>query len=432
VINQSTFCVFFTSLTLQLSVHVNAFAHAPDCGAEVSLRGNVLLVEPTGSDDTENIRCALEQSKALGVTKVRLGRGDFHLTTIMIEDFGGILQGTGINATNLEIPEDSIDCASYLAAGRAPAVMKFINGDVKIAKMTLSSHAQCTSTHSDYALIHFTGRGAEETCGSDTGFGSIDRMKIISRAITPRGIAVVAGAEGAEEGVGLDTCNNTQLGSLKVNRSHIEGYSTGVWTDLGGQAQVEINFNTLRNNDLHIFGGGNQLLSVQSNHIESSQNDATDSTALYISSDGCFQRSNQSTAPKRNRVVFYNNRVNNAEIFAWGGAPECHLSLDITDNRFHSTNSDFIVMLYEGVTGASITRNSFSGSGIEFQPSFKPAAIFVGGYGLPSFENTIVGNDFSKYSSEFDINFEWAFDNIVGPGQTDKVLDLGGRNIIIP
>ena len=211
MINQSAFCVIFTSLTLQLSVHVNAFAHAPDCGAEVSLLGNVLHVEPTNRDDTENIRCALEQSKALGVTTVRLGHGDFHLTTIMIEDFEGILQGTGIKATNLEIPRNSIDCANYLTAGRMPAVMKFINGDVKIAKMTLISHAQCISEKSDFALIHFTGRGAEETCESDRGFGSINRMKIISRANPPRGMAVVAGAE---EGVGLDTCNNIHGGAL--------------------------------------------------------------------------------------------------------------------------------------------------------------------------------------------------------------------------
>jgi len=428
VINPSRFCVLFTVPILQLSVHMTAFAHAPDCGTEVSLRGDALLVVPTGSDDTENIQCALEQSKALGITTVRLGRGDFHLTSIEIEDFKGILQGTGIKATNLEIPEDSIDCANYLTAGRTPAVMKFINGDVKIAKMTLTSHAQCISKNSDFALIHFTGRGAEETCGRDRGFGSIDRMKIISRAETPRGIAVFAGAEGVE----LDTCNNTQLGSLEVNRSHIEGFAVGVWTELRGQAQVEINFNTLRNNDTHIVGGGNQLLSVQSNRIKSSQNDEIDSTALFIDFWACSPSSIQSRASKRNRVVFYNNRVINAGIMALGGAPECHLSLDITDNRFQRTNSDFIIVLYQGVAGASITRNSFSGSGIELYPYFKPAAIFVGGYSLPSFENTIVGNDFSNYSSEFDIHFEWAFDNIVGPGQTDKILDTSGRNIIIP
>lgn len=65
-----------------------------------------------------------------------------------------------------------------------------------------------------------------------------------------------------------NACDDIVLGTLKVNRSEISGLSHGVLTSIGGEGQVDINFNTFTNMGTSIaIANANQGSSIASNTI---------------------------------------------------------------------------------------------------------------------------------------------------------------------
>jgi hypothetical protein len=410
----------FALLLLTLTLSLNSYAQALDCGPSVSLANGIITIAPEGGSDTPKIQCALDAAGALGVTTVRLAAGSFGISQIIVEGFEGTFQGQSIASTLLFIFSDSIDCDAELDAGRTPAGIKFINGNVKVARMTIETDAPCiesTSRATRFALIHFTGSDALSGCESETGFGQVDRVEMRTyRAQTelPATTAVAAFAEGKF----LGTCRDTQLGTFKLNRSELINFVRGVDVSLRGAGQVDINFSRFQNiRQAVVAENANQLMTVQSNefNVNTFPDDSLFLGVVVANESG----------PVQNRVVVYNNE------FSWSGinvtgtgvllesTAEINLSAAITGNTFRAIGDGAMTWVeLSNINGGSISGNTFEGS------SF--SGIDVGGS-----TNVISGNDFSALmptvGDSIFLNGS-SSNNIVGPLQSALILDIGVGN----
>ena len=124
-----------------LLLPITSFAHiAVDCNSSfVKPHPTQLIIDvlPTGTDDTENIQCALNAAVQKGVPVVRLAKGDFAISNILVKNFKGSLQGTTRADTHLTILDNSIDCATMLSQGLISAALKFSGGEPKLIRRAI-------------------------------------------------------------------------------------------------------------------------------------------------------------------------------------------------------------------------------------------------------------------------------------------------------
>jgi len=394
------------------------------CGSHVSLAEGEIHVSATGADDTENIRCALEEATRLRVPVVSLDRDDYFISHIQIERFEGTLEGGGMEDTLIAVLNDSVDCDGLEDQGQAPAALKFINGNVKIARLSIGADDPCMGvSQRAFNLIHFTGSDAFSGCSSETGFGFVDRSGLISIG----DIDEIAGVSAIAEGAFFGTCRDTQLGTFKLNRSLLGGFLSAVNLGLRGSAQVDINFNDFIDSQGHVLTvDASQLLTVQTNTMVMTGDLATDHIAITI---GTFNPA----GPNQNRAVIFRNifDLDNDNVFGvalgvlhLGNIP--NLSLAVTENDFF-LNADEISgpILISDISGANVANNKFKGTGLA-------AVSLVTDRSAPT-DTTITGNSFGVFSSSgADVFLDVSTTrNIVGTGQNATVFDLGIANFVL-
>ena len=400
----------------------NSSAQTLDCGPLVSLNNGVITVEPAPDDDTEEIQCALDSAVDLGVTTVKLTAGVFAISQVRAERFVGSLQGQSKATTALFVFDNSIDCDAERAAGRTPAAIKFVNGNARLATMTLDIGEPCISTAGQqFAFIHFTGSDALSGCESETGFGVVDRVDIFNfnRAEVN---SFKAAAAAYAEGLTVGGCRETQLGTFKLNRSTVFGFQKGVDVRLRGAGQVDINFSQFLDNAIGVFSDdANQLLTIQSNEFVASSDFEYEGASHILVSNSDF-------GPSQNRVVVYNNDFGFLDIGQGHGvwldaAPGVAMSAAITNNFFVGGGDTGVVMnLLVNIDGAAITGNIYAGA------SFSGVEIANGN------SSVITGNNFSPLSPSAGDNVYLDQDsqnNIVGPLQGAIVFDLGMNNTVL-
>lgn len=403
----------------------NSHAQTLDCGPLVSLQNGIIIVEPAPDDDTEEIQCALDSAGDLGVSTVKLTSGIYAISDmIMVEDFEGTFEGQSKSATDLLVFSGTLDCDAIFDSGRLPAAFKFINGNAKVAKMTLSLNTPCDTNmqFSPFYLLHFTGSSANSGCDSETGFSQVDRVDIFNNApanAARPNIAVGVFAEGAF----FDTCRDTQLGTHKTNRSLIADFPTAIELSLRGGAQVDQNFNVFLDNGTGINAvNANQLLTVQSNDFISSP------INQFSVFDGII--GTNTFGPNQNRIVVYNNDflIENENTSGQGiflvANPNFNVSVAASDNllRIDGSGSDMTFSSFAGINNASISGNRLVGSGFSGIDILDGEGNVISGNNLFNYVPSIGDNVFFGTAAE---------SSIVGPGQGAVVLDEGSNNTVI-
>jgi len=395
----------------------------------------IINVSPTGTDDTENIQCALDEAKLKGVPIVRLAKGDFAISYIFIENFKGSFQGTTRADTRLEIMDNSVFCSMIESESRISAAIKFDGGEPKLKFMTISSGEPCSDTQTMRTIVHFTGADrSDASCSNDVIFALVDRVDMIGpgdhRESTQA--AILASPEGL---FNSSNCKRTLLGSFKVNQSNVTGYGTGVNTSMRASAQVDINFNSFTNNRMGVnVIDANQSTTITGNSFTSENNDEslTGMGAIRV------QRRN-SSAPDKNRMVIHNNRFmyTDLEVVAGntlrgsvfainfiGGVQD--LSLSVTDNHFQVTGAHTWILNISEIDDWVVSGNLFTG---------RPATGIVAvNYIVPSISGgVIVANSFKNLNSNF--NDIYLGPNttkcIVGSGQDAAINDNGTNNTVL-
>ncbi len=396
-----------------------------------------LLIDvlPNGMDDTDNIQCALDEAAQKGVPVVRLAKGNFSISNIMVENFKGSFQGTTRADTQLAIRNNSIDCSGPDFSNRMDAAIKFTNGEPTLRFMTISSDLPCSGGATIRAIVHFTGdQMFAPDCKNDVIFGLVDRVDMVGpgRRVDLKQAAIQSSPEGIHH---FGNCKQTLLGSFKVNQSTVTGYETGVFTSMKAGAQVDINFNTFTNNRVGVWvQDSNQSTTITGNTF-ASQN--TDENISGLNAISIIKRS--STAPVKTRVVIHNNQFMFTDLE--GVASNLHrgsifrthfsdgvqdVSLSITDNHFQVTGDNFFILEIRDIENWVISGNIFTGhvntgiTTINFNKSSVSGAV-------------IVANSFKNLNSDFaDIYLDDKTTKcIVGARQHATVTNDGTANNIL-
>lgn len=98
--------------------------------------GEVIVVNPSGGDDTQALKDAFEEAKQSGPgATVQLLKGTYTIGMIEVHDFNGCFMGAGKGKTiitnKMELP-----CEEVWEQNALPALLKFIGGDINILNMT--------------------------------------------------------------------------------------------------------------------------------------------------------------------------------------------------------------------------------------------------------------------------------------------------------
>jgi hypothetical protein len=261
----------WATLPMVLFFHASpSFAQSPCDTPEVKLGNNYFQVAPTGVDDTANIQCALDLAVERRIPEIRLTRGDFYIGALLARGFSGTLQGSGQDHTRISLLEQAIEC------GYAPSAITFEGGEPRIRWLHLvwEPGVQPCIGGSGWlgSLLNFTGgTGDESSCVTDVIYATVDRVTLDGPA---RGSAdapdFTSGVKAwARDGASPD-CRNLLLGTLRVNRSRISQFGTGIGLSMEGGAQAGIFRNILDGNHSGLFvSNSNATVIVAGNHFSS-------------------------------------------------------------------------------------------------------------------------------------------------------------------
>ena len=117
----------------------------PVCDPDyVTQSGNMIFVEPTGTDDTANLQCAFDTAVAYGVgAQVKLGEGVIHTGQIVANDFQGSFSGGGMGKTiiqnlpNLYVTLENFYFNPPSAENPWPMLFTFVGGDFNISDIAI-------------------------------------------------------------------------------------------------------------------------------------------------------------------------------------------------------------------------------------------------------------------------------------------------------
>jgi len=113
----------------------------------------VVLVEPSGVDDTQALKDAFDNAIAAGHgSVVQLCEGEYHLGFIEIRDFYGRLKGKGKDKTII-IANSGLDAQLLMDQRQYPDLIKFVGGDVELDHFTIQT-PEGGLTISGFPFIH--------------------------------------------------------------------------------------------------------------------------------------------------------------------------------------------------------------------------------------------------------------------------------------
>ncbi len=101
--------------------------------------------------------------------------------------------------------------------------------------MTIGVGSPCQEVNTDaFIVVHFTGDPLLIPVPNETGFGVIDRVELVGADML---VEQIIGVASVAEGALFGDCNETLLGTSKVNRSSLSNFYFAVLTSLRGAGQ---------------------------------------------------------------------------------------------------------------------------------------------------------------------------------------------------
>ena len=422
-----------------LLLPITSFAHITvDCNDSfVTPHPTQLIIDvlPTGTDDTENIQCALNAAAQKGVPVVRLAKGDFAISNILVKNFKGSFQGTSRADTHLTILDNSINCATMHSQGLMSAAVKFSGGEPKLKFMSIHSDQPCMLATTMRAIVHFTGENSRDaSCKNDVIFASVDRVDMLGpgRRIDLSQAAIQASPEGLFM---FDSCKTTLLGTLKLNQSTITGYEIGLLSSMKSSAQVDINFNSFTDNRLAVsLLDTYQSTTITGNTFTSENDDENISQLSAIK-----LHTQRDSAPDKTRLLVHNNNFIFSDVeepatnyhrgnvfdIKFGDKVQ-NVSLALTDNQFQINAAHFFVIDIREIDNWVVSGNIFRGTvgtGIVAEAFIEPSMSGC----------VIVANQFTNLTPNISDVYlgESTTKCIVGPDQNATVRDFGVANTIL-
>lgn len=400
---------------------LGSVAHAQTgCGSAVSVDGGTLKVASVSGDDSGNIQCALDAAADEGYGTVLLTSSTYEIADhIYVDAFTGELKGVSKANTLLQVQNGYLACDSGESG-----VLEFSNGfGVVVKNMTIEVDSPCVSS-STTAVISFITDPAN--CAQTTTFGNVDRVTIRGQGTNASDFMYGVSAFRAQN------CSSAMLGTLKVNRSDFESLDLGVYSQIHGSGQVDINFNSFTGVGISIYitsaAQSTTILrnTINYNDVDGYGGDFFGRYGIYIISEGSTPTSN-STTIKGNT---FNNLLANS--FGLGIAEEqldvpVNHELVITGNRFNGAtggqgNDNGSGIALAGTSNAIISRNIFTGGTREWiYVKSSSGRAQVSGI-------SILSNSFGQSTADIEMQLLDTSNSIVGPGQGNPGYFTTGSN----
>ena len=299
-----------------------------DCGAAVEIGPSSITVTPESGADTENLQCALGHAADNGIPTVSLDEGAFDIASVSVTGFDGTLTGKSQSKTVVNIIADGVDCDAP-----DPSALRFYAGAPSVEKMTLVIGEMCGASGARASVVGFYS-DIEDCTKGKTMFGNVDRVAMTG-----------PGAEASDLLMGVSMsrssqCSDIVLGTLKVNRSEIDGLAYGVVSSLGGAGQVDVNFNTFSNMGTSIaVVNANQGSSIAGNTI--GYNDAENfagiagfgSVGILVGGDAGSPSENL-TSIKRNTLINGNAGASGYGVLVGQEDKKIKHTVWVSSNRF--------------------------------------------------------------------------------------------------
>jgi hypothetical protein len=242
-------CCFALALT-------NTTQAQTECGDAVTVGGSTISVASEAGNDTANLQCALDVAIENSISSIQLSGSAYSIDSVSAVGFRGSI--SGVSKANTVV---TLNAAGVACAENDPSALRFYVGAPTIERMTINAEELCGSTGGQASAIGFYSNA--NSCSDDrTVFGNVDRVVINGPGASATDLVSAVSMTKA------NACDDIVLGTLKVNRSEISGLSHGVLTSIGGEGQVDINFNTFTNMGTSIaIANANQGSSIASNTI---------------------------------------------------------------------------------------------------------------------------------------------------------------------
>lgn len=242
-------CCFALALT-------NTAQAQTECGGAVTVGGSTISVASEAGNDTANLQCALDVAIENSISSIQLSGSAYSIDSVSAVGFRGSI--SGVSKANTVV---TLNAAGVACAENDPSALRFYVGAPTIERMTINAEELCGSTGGQASAIGFYSNA--NSCSDDrTVFGNVDRVVINGPGASATDLVSAVSMTKA------NACDDIVLGTLKVNRSEISGLSHGVLTSIGGEGQVDINFNTFTNMGTSIaIANANQGSSIASNTI---------------------------------------------------------------------------------------------------------------------------------------------------------------------
>jgi hypothetical protein len=403
--------------------------------AEVKLGNNYIQVAPTGSDDTENIQCALDLAAERNIPKVRLTRGDFYTGALVVRNFVGTLQGVGRDHTRLRLTPREANC------GYNSAHLTFAGGEPRVRWLSMIWGAR-SCTEGWYSVsIWFTGASeGEASCARDTMFATVDNVSLLGLGVDASySIGILVAARASEN----PDCANVLLGTLRVNRSSISGFETGASVNLQGDAQVGI-FNNEFTGDLRglVAGGSYADLTISGNHFASVPYETPSSchgpaTGLSVNKGPGFHGITWLSVHGNVFDVVEGGWCDGTGISLWQGPEAPRLRAVVSGNRFRLRGFYYGAMgiRASGVSGAVVSGNFFEMETSAETETSAASGLYVtaSSPGLASDWTVVSNSGFGSAGNQADIILdENTRGALIGPWQGATVIDLGFDNTVLP
>ena len=408
----------------------------------VTLARTTISVAPTGSDDTDNIQCALDAAIDGEYPSIKLTEGTFYVGPLFAQGFQGVLQGKTKASTVVVALDGAFACSEASDAGTYAAMFKFTLGEPQIKFMTLQALRPCQGTGgfssaTRFAFIHFN--NDTSNCNKRTMFPKVDRVSVSADYIggdEPRISGVIASNDAA-------CYDKPLLGKVLVNRSEFSGLAEGVQTTLGGAAQVDISFNTFSaNRQAVVISNANQITNIVNNtfNIDNGRNHPWAAGVLQVDDKGVNR-----TVIDANTFNLANVRDSGGQVYddnvptpavlvakAREGVPKGSISVLVSNNKLNFSRPDFGGLWVQDTDSGIVSGNRFSGT-LRGQPNQSTNfLIFLEGEIFSEVTGwSIVDNDFSSVSECGALLTEETAGFVVGPDQPCSFFDYGSGNFIL-
>ena len=248
-------CIQAAAALLTVALSSSSWAQT-ECGSAVTIGGSKISVASEAGNDTVNLQCALDAATEQGISSIELTSSEYTVDNVTALGFRGSVSGISKASTVLKLAAGGVDCSA-----EDPSALRFYVGAPTIERMTIEAAELCGATGESASVIGFYSNA--NSCADDrTIFGNVDRVVITGPG---SGVTDMISAVSMTK---ANVCDDIVLGTLKVNRSEISGLAHGVISSIGGEGQVDINFNTFSGMGTSIaIANANQGSSIAGNTI---------------------------------------------------------------------------------------------------------------------------------------------------------------------